>query len=208
MLEAYQIDLVIDIGANAGQFAQELRDDMGYANRIVSFEPLSSAFRSLEEKAKKDKDWQVHHCALGDIDGKGLINISNNIQSSSILEMLPAHLEAAPYSHYLGQEEIEIHKLDSLFERIASGGRNIYMKMDTQGFETRVLKGAEKSLARIDTIQMEMSLVPLYKDELVFTEMYSLMAGKGYSMISLDPGFTNNENGQLLQVDAVFRRLK
>ncbi|HTC20607.1 MAG TPA: FkbM family methyltransferase [bacterium] len=207
IFESYGIDLVLDIGANVGQFALQLRNDMGYSKRIVSFEPLSSAFQSLKQSAKKDKDWQVFNYALGDSDGKATINISNNIQSSSVLEMLPAHLQAAPYSHYLGREEIEIHKLDSLFDRLSLGKGHIYMKMDTQGFESKVLKGAKKSLSKIGTIQMEMSLVPLYKNELVFSDLYPLMLAKGYSLISLEAGFTNNENGQLLQVDGIFHRL-
>lgn len=81
------------------------------------------------------------------------------------------------------------------------------MKIDTQGFESRVIKGAAQSLSHIDTVQMEMSLVPMYDGELLFNDMCKLMSEKGYSLIAIEPGFADQESGQLLQVDGIFHRL-
>ena len=66
ILESYKIDTVLDIGANSGQFAQQLRGDIGYTLRILSFEPLSTAFELLKANAKADPAWEVFHCAMGD----------------------------------------------------------------------------------------------------------------------------------------------
>src|SRR5438552_15044691 len=74
------------------------------------------------------------------------------------------------------------------------------------GIESKVLKGAEKSLARIDTVQMEMSLVPLYDGELLFNEMCIVMGKKGYTLIAIENGFSDLTSGQLLQVDGIFHR--
>lgn len=207
LLHSYNIDTVLDIGANSGQFADYLRNDIGYKNRIISFEPLSSAFALLKTKSEKDSDWEVFNIALGDIEEQNEINIAENSYSSSLLDMLPSHLQAAPDSLYKGKESIEIKKLDSIFDNLCSTSTKVYMKIDTQGFESKVLKGAENALQKIDTIQMEMSLVPLYEGELLFHELYSLMIDNGYSLVAILPGFTDKHSGQLLQVDGVFHRL-
>jgi hypothetical protein len=80
------------------------------------------------------------------------------------------------------------------------------MKIDTQGYESRVLQGAQGSLARIDTVQMELSLVPLYEGELLFQEMWELLRAKGYTLVAIESGFSAPASGQLLQVDGIFHR--
>jgi FkbM family methyltransferase len=206
LLESYDIDVVLDIGANTGQFARQIRGDLNYLHRIISFEPLSSAYRQLEAHAAADPLWSTHNFALGDAVGKCRINISGNSYSSSLLNMLSAHARAAPESMYSGDEEIEVRTLDSVFDGLCPEKKNIYLKMDTQGFESRVIRGAEKSLAHINTVQMEMSLVPLYEGELLFNDLYQLMIEKGYVLVSIEPGFSDPATGQLLQVDGTFHR--
>ena len=197
---------MLDIGANTGQFALELRYDMGYAGRIISFEPTSGAFSILKKAANSDPLWNVYNYALGDKDEMTSINISENSLSSSLAEMLPSHVELEPKSKYIGQETICLKSLDSLFPSLCVTAKNIYMKIDTQGFEEKVLRGAKVSLCKIDTIQMEMSLVPLYKNEMLFNDMCVLMNNRGYTLIGIENGFTDPTSGHLLQVDGIFRR--
>lgn len=206
ILKSYEIDTVLDIGANSGQFAQQLRGDIGYTHRILSFEPLSTAFKLLKEQAQDDPAWEVFNYAIGDTEEKREINIAGNSYSSSLLNMLPSHLKTLPDSKYIGKEIIDIKKIDSLFGDICKTGKNVYMKMDTQGFESKVLKGAENSLPHIDTVQMEMSLVPLYDGELLFNEMCILMGQKDYTLVAIENGFSDPASGQLLQVDGIFHR--
>jgi len=207
-LRSYNIDTVLDIGANSGQFAEYLRKDLGYTKRILSFEPLSSAFSLLKAKADKDPYWDAFNIALGDTEVQSEINIAGNSYSSSLLDMLPSHLKSAPDSGYKGKEIIEVKKLDSIFENLCDARNTVYMKIDTQGFESKVLKGAQNALQRIDTVQMEMSLVPLYKGEMLFDELYCLMNESGYSLVAIIPGFADKNSGQLLQVDGIFHRYK
>ena len=205
LLNFYDIDTVLDIGANAGQFAQELKD-IGYSRRIVSFEPLSSAFELLSKKAKGDINWEVFNIGLGDTEGKQEINISENSYSSSLLNMLPFHVTSAPESKYIGKETIALKTLDSIFLGLCKPDSKVYMKIDTQGYEDKVLKGAEKSLADIDTIQLEVSLTPLYEGEMLWFEMCMNMRDRGYIMVAIEPGFSDPGSGQLLQVDCIFHR--
>jgi FkbM family methyltransferase len=208
LLQSYEIDTVLDIGANSGHFARELREDIGYTHRILSFEPLSQVFKLLSENAKDDAAWDVFNYAIGDVEEKREINIAGNSLSSSLLNILPSHLESAPDSRYIGKEVIEIRTLDSIFGDLCKSARNIYMKIDTQGFENKVLKGAEQSLARIDTVQVEMSLVPLYDGELIFDEMCLLMSQRGYTLVAIENGFSAPGSGQLLQIDGIFHRVR
>lgn len=163
--ETFQIDTVLDVGANIGQYGYELRHDLGYVNRIMSFEPLSAAFSILQRKAALDPAWQVFNHALGDVEATTEINIAGNSESSSLLPMLPAHLKSAPQSQYVGKELISVKTLDQILPTLCHDSRNIYLKLDTQGFEKHVLVGAAASLTRIDTVQMELSLVPLYNNQ-------------------------------------------
>ena len=207
LIESSGITTVLDVGANTGQFAQQMRNDLSFRGKIVSFEPLSTAYGILAGRAADDPSWEVFNVALGDKAGTGEIHVSGNSQSSSLLDMLPAHLEAAPESIYIGSETIRIQTLDAVFEDIAAEGDVVYLKIDTQGFEKKVIDGARASLARIDYIQMEMSFTPLYDGELPFHEMHRFLRELGYELVSVEPGFTDIRTGRLLQADGIFRRV-
>ena len=201
-----QIDVVLDVGANTGQYAHELRSDLGFDGRIYSFEPTSAAFRTLQARAAGDAEWTTFNFALGDVAGRTTINLAENSESSSMLEMLPAHLSAEPESRFVSTEDIEIKTLDAIFEEVCRPGERVYLKIDTQGFEGRVLRGAEGSLDKIDTIQLEMSLAPLYDGQSSFSELVELLLSKRYTIVGLEPGFSDPLTGRLLQADAIFHR--
>lgn len=197
------IDTLFDIGANIGQYAKNMRE-LGYSKRIISFEPLKGVFEDLKKVALKDNNWIVNNYALGNEDGKSVINIAGNSYSSSILNMLPMHLESAPASKYIAQQEIEIKKLDSIFNSFINKEDRVMLKIDTQGYEKNVIDGAITSLSRIMIIQLEMSIIPLYENEMLFIEMIKYLDNKGFQLFSLENGFSSPDSGQLLQVDGIF----
>ena len=206
LLQAYSIDCVLDVGANSGQYGHELRRHLGFGGRIVSFEPLSAAFAQLQRRAAADPGWDVHNLALGDAEGSQQIHIAGNLESSSLLPMLPLHAEAAPHSAYQGMETIRVQTLDALFERVRGTARSMYLKIDTQGYEGRVLRGAAESLAHIDTVQVEMSLAPLYDGQPSFGALYAQMEALGYTLVAVENNFGDPRTGQLLQIDGIFHR--
>jgi FkbM family methyltransferase len=207
ILRAHRIDLVLDVGANTGQFAHDMRERIGYAGRIVSFEPLHEAFAVLQRDAAADPLWDAWNYGLGDRAGFSDINVAGNSVSSSLLEMLPAHASAAPESVYTGTQRIEIRTLDDVAASVIGSERNVYMKLDTQGFEKHVLDGAKATLPRIGMLQIEMSLVPLYAGGSLLPELDLHLAGLGYRILALEPGYADPRTGQLLQLDAIYRRL-
>lgn len=206
LLERYEVDLVLDVGANVGLFAAELRAH-GYRGRIVSFEPLANAYERLARRARKDPDWQAVNVALGDEDERSVINVAGNSESSSLLTMLPRHVRAVPESAYVGTQECEVRKLDSIWERCAGDSRRALLKIDTQGFEGAVLEGAAGSLSHIVGIQLELSTVPLYESSPLFSELIDELSDLGYELHALEQGFTDPKTGRLYQIDGTFYRL-
>ncbi len=206
LIREKKINVIIDVGANSGQYASLMRD-YGYKETIISFEPLLDAYNKLKKLANNDLLWETRNYALGNKNERAFINISGNSYSSSILDMLDAHVESEPQSKYIGQQEIGIKRLDEIFEELCNVSNNIMLKIDVQGFEKEVLQGASNSLKSIDVVQLEMSIVPLYKDEMLFCEMIKYLKDLGFELFSLENGYFNSTTGQLLQVDGVFRRI-
>ena len=206
LLERAGIDAVLDVGANAGQFATELRADLGWRGRIVSFEPLAAAHAALAARAARDGNWDAHRYALGDRDGTARIGVAGNSYSSSLLEMLPAHVDAAPESAVTGFEAIEVRRLDSVSDAVCPAPARLYLKLDVQGFERQVLAGAPATLARVRVLQLEMSLTPLYAGAPAVGELHALLEAGGFVPFALEPGFARRDSGQLLQVDGIYCR--
>ena len=204
-LEHLGTDLVLDVGANDGGFGGYLRE-LGYVGTIRSFEPLKSAYEKLRLRCSKDSSWFAENYALGSSSSSRDIHIAGNSESSSFLEMLPAHLEAAPSSVFCAKEKVEIKALDDIFDEVANGFRNVFLKIDTQGFEQEVLKGAQSSLRGVSAVQLEVSTVPLYEGALLFHELHAFMRDSGFELVDIEPMFADKISGRVLQADAVFQR--
>lgn len=207
MIRFHEIDLVLDVGANDGHFASVLLENR-YVGRIVSFEPQTDAFSRLVSKSNNVDGWECRNIALGSENHVSTINVSENSVSSSILDMLPEHEIAAPGSGYSGKEQIEVKSLDSIWNELNGRGRKAWLKIDTQGYEMEVLRGATASLAVIEVVQMEMSLVELYGGSPSFMELLEYVLNAGYEIASFEPGFTDAVSGRVLQVDGIFIRKK
>jgi FkbM family methyltransferase len=205
LLRRFKVDVVLDVGANAGQFARQLRG-MGYRRRIVSFEPLAQPYARLKFNTATIANWQAVQLALGDTDETRSIHVAGNSQSSSFLAMLPQHLAAAPKSAYVGTESVTVRRLDSVIDQYCGPRERVFLKIDTQGFEAAVLRGAEQSLARCIGVQLEMSIAPLYQGEMLLPELIGEMAKQGLALMDLKPGFFNPRTDELLQLDGLFFR--
>lgn len=201
-----KIDLIFDIGANAGQFSNMIFK-LGYTGKIISFEPLSSAYEALKKKSSGNAKWTIaERCAIGSEDGEIEMNISKNSISSSALKIMNEHVSAAPDSEFIGKEKAMVYRLDSIGEKYSEGANNIFIKIDTQGFEENILKGAEQFIKKVKGLLVETSLVPLYEGQALFPQIFEMVTKSGFSLYGVQPAFINKETGRMLQIDAIFFR--
>lgn len=199
-------NVVFDIGANIGQFAQELRS-VGFTGKIISFEPQSSAHGKLSIAASSDSAWIVHsRVAVGDREGEIKINIAGNSVSSSVLPMLDAHSSAAIGSAYVSNERAPLIRLDSVAAQYIDPDSRCFIKIDTQGFEWQVLEGANDTLCRSRGVILELSLVALYEGQRPWRDVIDRMEAEGFSLWAIQKVFTDSRTGRSLQVDAIFLR--
>lgn len=198
------VNTILDVGANRGQFSNKLRA-AGYRGTIVSFEPLSAAHHVLRERAKEDRDWIVApRMALGSRTEETQINVSENLDSSSLLAVGKRSVNAAPETHYVGSESVTVRRLDDVVQ--PEWRPPFAFKLDTQGFELEVLKGAGRLLNDTVLITTELSLTPLYDGGAPMAEVFRYLEEHGFRCIGLSEGFIDTARNELLQVDGIFVR--
>ncbi|KGO81333.1 FkbM family methyltransferase [Flavobacterium cauense R2A-7] len=205
LLKHHNIDAILDIGANIGQYGGEMRN-LGFKGTIFSFEPMKEAYGKLVKNAAGDSNWKTFNFSIGEKDGQTTINVAKNSVSSSLLDNLPQLTESAPEAAFVEKETIEIRKLDSIFDELNLTNKNVYLKIDTQGYEEMVLLGAQESLKKVKGIQIEMSFIPSYKGTLTFEEIKTRLTNSGFQLVAIENGFYDRKTGKQLEVDGIFYR--
>jgi FkbM family methyltransferase len=201
-----EVNVLFDIGANSGQFATELRRQ-GYAGIIVSVEPLLHAYQQLEMNSRLDEKWIAVHGAIGASRGETRINVSQNSWSSSIrsLEQRIVHIE--PSVAYVSSESVQVESLDNLYEQYASDKDRAFLKLDVQGYENEVLKGAGHSLPKFIGVLSEASLSRHYQGEWLIDELIAHLHQREFALHDISEVFRDRASGQLIQVDALFWKI-
>lgn len=206
-LSHHGIDCVLDVGANTGQYGQALRD-FGYRGRIVSFEPLGSAFDELARRSSDDPLWDCTQLALGAEEAVSTLHVSAyGGVSSSLRPMLDRHREAAPYADIVGQQDVQVRRLDDVWRDHADDGSRIFLKVDVQGFEDRVLAGATNLLVSVIGVQAELSFVALYEGAPDWRDIVALLESYGLRTTGIDPEWTDPATGHVLQANGTFFRV-
>jgi hypothetical protein len=116
--------------------------------------------------------------------------------------MLDAHRRAAPSVTIVAQKPVRVLPLDDV--DIPRGVPTL-LKLDVQGYEDRVLRGASRTLDQVQLVECELSIVPLYADQLTLRPMLELLSGAGFELVDLEPG-QRDMDGATLYIDALFRR--
>lgn len=203
-LQHFGVDAVIDVGANKGQYGKKLRKH-GYGGPIHSFEPLPDVHEILSATAEDDSLWFVPDAvAVGDFTGEIELARSNESDMSSILPQSALQKQVSPSSAVSELLLVPMERLDQLVERSKIGGDELFIKLDVQGFEPKVLAGMDGIWPRVRGLQLEMSLVELYEGETPWRKMIDMMEVRGYFLSLLLPGYYERKLGRQLQVDGVF----
>lgn len=201
-IESRAIDTVIDVGANVGQFGEELRAN-GYRGKILSFEPTRAAFAALAQKAAADGNWEAHHCGLGAAPGTATLHASQLSVFNSILELsgvASLHDQRMAVDH---TEEVAIHTLDQVAAALTG---KILLKIDTQGYERQVLEGGRATIARVAGILMELPVIHTYQGEWHFHEALAFMFQAGFVPAQIQAvGYHGRDNVSAVDFDCLFR---
>jgi len=208
VLHAWRINCVMDVGANRGQFALLLRR-LGYAGRIVSIEPGVEAFRALKAVARADKDWHVLRVALGSEPGEAKLQIRSPDDLSSFRPLTPrAHSYFPDASHVVRTEKVSVSTLALLFDELVREipEPRVLLKIDTQGYDLEVLKGAEPVLPRVAALHIEVAFIPLYAGAPSWHEVLSWCEGHGFGLYGLFP-VLRDPCGQLVEADGILIRV-
>ena len=197
------ITVILDVGANVGQYGQRIWKD-GFSGRIISFEPMTAEFELLSQAAQKHPRWEVRQQALGDQPGTGEIQVTDFSPASSLL--YPTGLLETDLWHPQQAETIQIDTLDNIADEILTKEDRVCLKLDVQGFEDRVLKGATETLNRVDMLELELSAREMYAGEMLMTDMLKWMEDLGFALASMDDAYVCPTTGRVFQYDGIFLR--
>jgi FkbM family methyltransferase len=201
-IETRQIDVVLDVGANVGQFGKALRS-RGYRGKIISFEPVKSEFQKLATVANADGNWETHNIALGAAPGKAEINVSQNSVFSSLLNLTSDATQFDSSTVISHREAIEVRTLDEVARNISG---NILLKIDTQGYEKQVLEGGRHTLVRLKGALIELPISQLYEGNWQFYEALEFMASAGFIPAQIHPvSFHESDRVSFVEIDCLFR---
>jgi FkbM family methyltransferase len=197
-----QIDTVIDVGANVGQFGQDLRT-RGYRGKIVSFEPIASVYQTLAATTTTDTQWESHNCALGAEAGEATIHVSQASVFSSILPSTQAATRYDKTAAIAKTETIAVRRLDDTCRGLSG---NVLLKIDTQGFERQVLEGGRAMLSTLKGVLMELPIVHLYQRTWRFHEAVAFMDEAGFVPAQIRPvNYHSADPVSQVEVDCLFR---
>lgn len=201
LLRDGQINHVIDVGANRGQFAQSLRS-MGFKGKISSFEPAPSVYAELHEAAQGDPDWKTFQMGLGRRAGELELRVCNNDVFSSFREFNDYSATRFNQKGIAAAqvENVKVERLDSLSEVLGLDDRTrVHLKIDTQGFDLEVFAGCSGILPWVHSMQSEVSVTPIYKDSPDYIEQIACYRTSGFELTALYP--ITGDRGSLILVE-------
>jgi FkbM family methyltransferase len=204
--QRYGVNVVLDVGANRGQYARSLRR-AGYRGHIVSFEPVRHDFEELSRRASRDPKWTVHQLALGRAEGSIDINVAPSGLSSAL-----------PPSQYGGQryqtltdamtETVRVVRLDEILDDVLAHvpDPRPYLKLDTQGFDLEVFAGLGERTKDLVGMQSEVALLRIYEGMPHMRESLAVYEAAGFEVAGMYLVTRERSTARALEFDCVMVR--
>jgi FkbM family methyltransferase len=189
LFKRLDINCVIDVGARIGDYGLWIRRN-GYSGKIVSFEPVSESFKQLQSRCTADRNWSAHPIALGSRNENSRINVTRATNFSSFLT--PNQYSVDQFGEQVSinhTESVEVRRLEDVWELVASDTTHprVYLKMDTQGWDVEVLRGASSALTHVLALQTEVSVQPIYTGMSTYLDSMDYLRGLGFEVSGLFP---------------------
>ena len=206
-LRAGAFDLLLDVGANRGQFALDARR-VGYTGEIISFEPLSAHQAGLRALAESDGRWRIFPIALGGAAAELALNVYRDDTFSSL------HAVNVSASQNFGSlvaldhvERVPVRTLDDVVAELAlPPSCRIFLKTDTQGHDGAVLAGATRTLQQVHVVLTEATVAPLYDGASTLEEINARLLPLGFVRSGIFPIGYSPGTLKLLELDCFFVR--
>ena len=175
------VSRLIDAGAHEGTFS------MAFARicpevPIWCFEPCSATFLELKRRTKQIRNLKAINEALGSRSRTAVLSVGELEQANSLMEMSQGHIENWPLSVRTSEEHVKISTIDSYADTEKWVG-NIFLKSDVQGYEMEVFIGARRTLGITSVIQVECSLIELYRNAPTLSDIYAHLTECGFRLI-------------------------
>ena len=184
---------VVDVGAFIGQYRDFLRHHVGYSGLIVSFEPVSAHVDILKRRAASDLRWVIRPCALGNENVKRELNVMKRPGLTSFLE--PNNRTRGKFDDVnivSSREEVEIRRLAEVMLEMRDMPQfpdrgNVFLKLDTQGFDLEVIRGGGNALSEIAALQTELSVIPIYQNMPTYIRAIEELNQRGFDITGMFP---------------------
>lgn len=198
LLEPWGIQTVLDVGANVGQFATELRSS-GYTGTIFSFEPTREAFKQLQINSQPDDRWHVINSGLGRSNEQLTVSIAKDSQLTSVLNPVREH-------SFIGEQTIQLQRLDDWLASTSIDLSTTCLKLDVQGYEWEVLAGAGEALPKMGAIMVELATSQSYEEQPYAEDIMALLRAKGFDLWTTRRGTWTPHGMQEIEFDGLFRK--
>jgi FkbM family methyltransferase len=203
LLRHHAPSVLFDIGAHNGDWSRIVIESLGYDIYIAMFEPQKKHFKNLESIFAGQKNKFLYNVALGTIAGQGVIKGGG--ASASLLHASDLQNSTFPGSfNEQDTEDVQVHSLDEMIESNKLQYPDV-IKIDVQGFELDVFKGALKTLTQAKYLIVELSFVSLYKGQPRNTELMEFLEVNNFRLVDFGYQWRNKEK-EIIQTDALFKR--
>jgi FkbM family methyltransferase len=187
------INYCIDVGAHSGQFGGGLYGYLGFRGECVSFEPVSSFYKTMTVQARRYPGWRTVNAGISDRSGDDVIRLGEGHGgTSSLLPGTDLLARLAPDARLAGrQEPIRLVRLDEhLRNDLENASHRILVKVDTQGSELAVLQSLGAYISKVSLLVVECAGEALYDGQPLFEDVVRFLRERGFS-----PAYTANNFG-------------
>ena len=206
LLKRLDVDCVLDVGANLGQYASELRS-IGFKGLVISFEPTPSLHSQLARWAKSHRSWVTLELALGKETGVLPLNVMAVSTLNSFHQPSSDETDSfAPINRVISTIDVKVETLDNILPDLQEqyGFTRPFLKMDTQGHDIDVFDGGSKVHHQLVALQSEIAVKRIYKSTSRWTQAISHYEHHGFELAGLFP--VNPDETQLCELDCFMIR--
>jgi FkbM family methyltransferase len=212
VLQVLDINCVLDVGANRGQFGQLMRQ-LGFTGRIVSFEPSPTALPSLREAAARDRSWQVRPVGLSREAGVAELNLHVSPAFDSLHAPRPEYATQESYARLPEFRRVDVATITlstlaiEFPEAVAGIGEpRVLLKSDTQGHDLEVLAGAKGIPAEVRAVLVELSAQAIYEEQPAMTRVMDALFAEGFAPVAFQPVSRSPDKLRTIELDGLFMR--